>query len=102
VAIRGLQADFLNGGTRVKWQVLVIQSNKNAQEFRGQLEVSFAGLTNGKPWSTSLVGGSQAIKIKQYGRLEGEIELPAQTVLKSVTAKVMDGVVTRATQTIKL
>lgn len=102
VAIRGLQADLLNGGARVKWQVLVIQSNRNAQEFSGRLEVVFTGLANGKPWTASLNGGALAIKIKQYGRLEGEIELPAQTVLKSVSAKVLDGVAVRATQTVKL
>ena len=102
VAIRGLQADLLGGGSRLKWQVLVVQANKNAPEFNGRLEVTFSGFTNGKPWSASIPGGTQAIKFKQYGRIEGEIELPAQTSVKAVTAKVLDGTVTRATQVIKL
>jgi hypothetical protein len=101
VAIRGLQAE-LHDGTKVKWQVLVIQANKNAQEFNGRLDVSFSGTLGGKPWTAGLVGGPLPIKIRQYGRLEGDFELPAQAMVKSVTAKVMDGAVARATQSIKL
>lgn len=101
VAIRGLQAELQNN-TKVKWQVLVMQSNKNAPEFNGKLEISFTGFLGGKPWMATLQGGPQVIKIRQYGRLEGEYELPAQAVVKGVTAKVLDGASTRATQSIKL
>jgi hypothetical protein len=101
VAIRGLQAE-LQGGNAVRWQVLVIQANRNAQEFSGTLDITFAGLQNGKPWSSALPGGPQAITLKQYGRLEGELELPPQVVLKSVSARVLQGNVPKSTQTIKL
>jgi hypothetical protein len=101
VTIRGLQAELQNGA-KVKWQVLVIQANKNASEFNGRLEVSFSGLLDGKPWAASLAGGPQTLKLRQYVRLEGEFELPAQVVVKSVTAKVLDGANTRAIQSVKL
>lgn len=101
VSIRGLQAE-LQSASKLKWQVLVIQSNKNAPEFNGRLEVSFSGTINGKPWTETLVGGPQTIKIKQYGRLEGEFDLPLQVVVKGVTARVMDGAVARSTQSIKM
>ncbi len=101
VSIRGLQADVQNGA-KIKWQVLVIQATKNAPVFSGRLEISFSGTVNGKPWSTSIPGGHQAITIKQYGRVEGELDLPAQVVLKGVSAKVLDGNVVKATQSIKL
>jgi hypothetical protein len=101
VAIRGLQADVQNSA-RIKWQVLVIQATKNAPVFNGRLEVSFFGTVSGKPWSSSLPGGAQAITIKQYGRVEGELELPAQVVVKGVSAKVWDGNVVKAAQSIKL
>ncbi len=101
VAIRGLQAEML-GAAKLKWQVLVIQANKNAPEFNGRLEVSFSGTLNGKPWSSALPGGPQPIKVRQYGRLEGELELPEQVVVKGVLARVMDGAVVRATQSVKL
>lgn len=101
VAIRGLQAEVQNG-TKVKWQVLVIQASKNAPEFNGLLNLSFSGTVDGKPWTGTPSGGSQAIKIRQYGRLEGEYELPARVVVKTVTAKLMEGGMMRSTQSINL
>lgn len=101
VSIRGLQAE-LQSATSVKWQVLVIQANRNAAEFSGSLDLTFTGLQNGKPWSASLPNGPQSIKLKQYGRLEGVLELPPQVVVKGVSAKVLDGNTVKATQAIKL
>jgi hypothetical protein len=101
IAIRGLQAELQNG-TQVKWQVLVIQSNKNAPEFNGRLELSFSGTVNGKPWAATLPEGALTLKVKQYGRVEGVFELPAQAVVKGVSAKVLDGSVVKTTQSIKL
>jgi hypothetical protein len=102
LAIRGLQADLQDGGRQLKWQVLVIQPVKNAPEFNGRLELSFTGLQGGKPWSAPLPGGPQSLKFRQYGRLEGVFELPPQTVVKGISAKVMEGTVTKAIQSIKL
>jgi hypothetical protein len=101
LAIRGLQAEVQNG-RQVKWQVLVIQPLKNAPEFNGRLELSFSGLQSGKPWVSTLPGGPQIIKLRQYARAEGVFELPPQTVLKGVSVKVMEGAVTKAVQSIKL
>lgn len=101
LAIRSLQAEVQNG-RQVKWQVLVIQPLKNAPEFNGRLELSFAGTQNGKPWAATLPGGGQVIKFRQYGRMEGVLDLPPETVVKSVSAKVLEGSVTKAAQSIKL
>ncbi|MES2878622.1 MAG: DUF6776 family protein [Pseudomonadota bacterium] len=101
IAIRSLQAELLNG-RQVKWQVLVIQAVKNPSEFSGRLELSFTGVQGGKPWVGVIPGGAQAFTLKQYGRMEGVFELPPQVVVKGVTAKVLDGQVTKATQFIKL
>ncbi len=101
IAIRSLQAE-LRDGKEVKWQALVIQASKNATEFNGRLELSLTGIQNGKPWSAAMPAATQMLKLKQYGRVEGVLELPPQTVVKGLTAKVMDGTLTKATQTIKL
>ena len=101
VAIRALQAELKDGAT-LKWQVLVIQASRNAAEFNGHLEITFSGVLNGKPWIAALPAGPQAVRIKQYGRVEGTFEVPAQVVVKGVLAKVMDGATVRATQSIKL
>jgi hypothetical protein len=101
LAIRGLQAELNALGT-LKWQALVMQAGRNTQEFTGRLEITLVGTANGKPWTASLPDGAVAIKIKQYGRMEGEIALPPQVVVKSVSARVLEGAVVRATQTLKL
>lgn len=101
IAIRGLQAE-LRDGREIKWQVLVMQSAKNAPEFSGRLELTFAGVQNGKPWAATLPAGAQSLKLKQYGRMNGNFELPPQAVVSSITAKVMEGSITKAVQSIKL
>lgn len=101
IAIRGLQAE-VHIGREIKWQVLVIQAVKNPPEFSGRLEVSFAGLLNGKPWTAALPGGAQAFRLKQYGRFDGVFELPPQAVIKGVTVRILEGSLTKAVQSIKL
>lgn len=102
IAIRGLQAELLGGGTQIKWQVLVIQPTKNAPDFNGKMELIFGGTLAGKPWSMSLPGGAQPLQLKQYRRLEGVLDLPPQVVVKTLSAKVMEGAAARAVQSIKL
>ncbi len=101
ISIRGLQAEVQKTG-ELKWQVLLIQAAKNPGEFRGQLELSFSGLENGKPWTAHLASGAQPVALKQYGRLDGLFAVPANVVVKSVTARVLEGQVVRAVQTLKL
>jgi hypothetical protein len=101
LAIRGFQAELRNG-VEVKWQILVIQPLKDAPEFNGRLELTFSGLQAGKPWTATLANGGQALKFKQYGRADGVYVLPAQTVVKSISAKVLEGTLTKASQSIKL
>jgi hypothetical protein len=101
VAIRGLQAEVL-AGSQMRWQVLVMQAARNAPEFRGQLQVNLEGTLDGKPWTMGLPGGARDLRFRQYGRLEGMVDLPSQAVVKNVSAKVVEGTATRAVQSIKL
>ena len=99
VAIRGLQAEAIDNG-KIRWQVLVLPSKKNAPELVGKLEIMLTGLSNGKPWTGSV--STMPLKIMQYGRLEGSLDIPAQVTVKGLTAKVVDGSTVRAGQSIKL
>lgn len=101
VAIRGLQAEVLSG-TQLKWQVLVIQPAKNAPEFRGKLEVSVSGSLEGKPWMMPLPGGAQPLQFRQYRRVEGMVDLPPDAVVQNVSARVVEGSVSRAVQSVSL
>jgi hypothetical protein len=101
LTIRGLQAEQIKTG-ELQWQVLVIQAIKNPAEFSGQLELTFSGVQNGKPWSASLAQGTVAFKLKQYGRVQGVFSIPAQVTVKNVTAKVLEGGSVKAVQSVKL
>lgn len=101
VAIRGLQAEVLSG-TQLKWQVLVLQPVKNAPEFKGRLELSVSGTLDGKPWRMPLPGGPRVLEFRQYRRLEGMVDLPPQAVVKNVSARVLEGAVSRAVQSVEL
>jgi hypothetical protein len=100
-AIRGLQAEALSD-MQLRWQVLVIQPVKNAPVFNGKLELTFNGTLAGKPWTMGLSGGAQPLQFKQYRRIEGVLDLPPLAVVKTVTAKVVEGTAVRSIQTVKL
>ena len=100
-AIRGLQAEKLSD-MQLKWQVLVIQPVRDAPVFNGKLEITFSGTLAGKPWTTGLGGGPQTLQFKQYRRVEGVLDVPAQAVVQTITAKLIEGTVTRSVQAIKL
>lgn len=99
--IRSLQAELLSD-MQLKWQLLVIQPVKDAPSFNGRLELTLNGTQAGKPWSMTLPGGAQALQFKQYRRVEGVLDLPPQAVVKTVTAKVIEGTIVRSVQIFKL
>jgi hypothetical protein len=101
LAIRGLQAEVKDAG-KIRWQVLVIQSRKNAPEFSGRIEITVNGTLNGKAWTGNLAHAGVQIKMAQYGRFEGEFDVPNQVAVKGLTARVMEGAVVKATQMAKL
>ncbi len=101
LAIRSLQAEVL-GGMQLRWQVLVIQASRNPPDFNGRLELVLAGTQDGKAWTQTQPPQGQALQLKQYRRLEGVLNLPPNAVVKTVTARVMDGAKVRATQTMVL
>jgi len=101
MSIRGLQVERVAAG-QLKWQVLMIQAQKNAPDFKGSLEVAFTGTLDGKPWSMKQAPAPQAVQVKSYLRQEGLVDVPAQAVVKTVTAKILQGGAVKSTQTLKL
>jgi len=101
VVIRGLQAELKAPG-QMRFQLLAMQAGKRASEFNGRYDVTLSGTLDGKPWTFAHPGGSQALQVKQYTRVEGVIDHPPQAVVKTVSVRVMDlnGAV-RATLTVK-
>ena len=101
LSIRGLQVERVAEG-QLKWQVLMIQAQKNAPDFKGLLEVAFAGTLDGKPWSVAHAPAPQSVLIKNYLRQEGVVDVPAQAVVKTVTARILQGGVVKSVQMLKL
>lgn len=101
VAVRGLQARR-SEPTRVVWQVLLVQSAKQAPEFKGQLEVVFSGELRGKPWSLTEPAARRPLAMRQLLRLEGAAVVPTDTVVKTVSVRVMQGSMALLTQTTKV
>jgi hypothetical protein len=101
LGIRGLQAEMVEP-QKLRWQVLVIQSAKNAPAFNGVMELTLAGTLDGKPWQMALAEGPQSVTVQQYKRLQGIVEIPPQAVVKTITARLSSGSTTRSTQTIRM
>lgn len=97
LAIRSLQAEVL-GGMQLRWQVLVIQATRNAPEFNGRLELVLTGTHDGQPWTQTQPPQGQPLQVKQYRRIEGVLDLPPNAVVKTVTARVLEGTTVRAVQ----
>lgn len=97
LAIRSLQAEVL-AGMQLRWQVLVIQAARNAPEFNGRLELVLAGTQDGQPWTQTQPAQGQPVQVKQYRRIEGVLDLPPNAVVKTVTARVLEGSTVRAVQ----
>ena len=80
----------------------MIQAEKNAPDFKGQMEISFAGTLDGNPWSAQHAATPQAVLIKGYLRQEGLVDVPSRAVVKTVTARILQGGAVKALHTIKL
>lgn len=102
LSIRGLQAEIL-GGLQLRWQVLVIQAVRNAPDFNGRLEFVLAGTQDGQPWTRTMQPAQgQPLQVRQYRRIEGVLDLPPNAVVKTITARVLEGTTVRAMQTMAI
>lgn len=102
VQLRGLQAEAQGPG-ELRYQLLVMQTGKAPAEFSGRYDLLLTGSMAGKAWTMSLPGGGKPLQLRQYARVEGMMVHPAEAVIKTVQARVLDSQGTvRATQTLKL
>lgn len=101
LAIRGLQGEVLPSG-QLRYQVLIVQSSKNQPDFNGTIEVSIGGTQAGKAWNQVLPPGPSPLQLKQYKRIEGMADIPANTSVKQLQVKVTQNGVIRATQVAKI
>jgi len=102
LAVRGFQAKMQAPG-HLRYQLLVMQGGRQAPPFSGHYELTAIGTLDGQPWSSVPAAATQPLQVKQYARVEGMIDCPAQAVVKTVQVKVTDtGGAVRALQTLHL
>jgi len=99
IAVRGLRAQRVAEGV-LDWQVLFMQAQRNPPEFNGELEMVVAGTLAGRPWTTK--APAQQVHLRQHLRLEGQLDVPPQAVLKTVTVRLLQSGVVKATLTQRL
>jgi hypothetical protein len=101
LTVRALQAELKVPG-RTRYQLLVMHTGKASAAFVGRYEIVLTGTLDGRPWSVGPEGASKPLQLRQYARVEGVIEHPAQAVVKTIQVRVIDaqGQVV-ATQTVK-
>lgn len=90
LSVRGLQAEAAGPG-QLRFQLLIMQQGGRAQpEFKGKVELLLSGTRDGRPWADSAPTFSQPLAFKQYRRVEGLLNLPANSTVKQVQVRVID------------
>ena len=98
IAIRSVQAQ--QNEQALTWQVLLVQSMKNPPHFQGKLEFSVSGLQAGRVWTQNFP--AQVVKLNQSQRVSGHLLLPADVKAQTLTVKLTEQGVLRATQSAKV
>lgn len=89
LSVRGLQVE-MKSPVQLRYQLLVMQPGRSGGEFSGRYELTLTGTLDAKPWTMVLPGGARALKMKQYARVEGLVDIPAGAVVKTAQVRVMD------------
>lgn len=101
VTVRAMQATLESPG-KMRYQLLVMQNGNVADAFSGHYDIVLSGTLEGRAWSFSPASGAKSLQLRQYARVEGLVEHPAQAVVQAVQVRVTDARGNLvATQTIK-
>lgn len=102
LSIRGMHVESISEGAQLRWQVLAIQPRRNAPEFKGRLELVLAGLKDGQAWASDPPVVNQNLQFRQYRRVQGIAQVPPGVVVKTTTARLLEGSSVRALHVYKL
>lgn len=90
LSVRGLQVETPVPG-QLRFQLLIMQQGgRNQPEFKGRVELLLSGVRDGRPWADTAPHFTQPLAFKQYRRVEGQVALPANSVVKQVQVRVLD------------
>lgn len=79
ISVRSFQSEKLEG-QRLRYRIFLMQSGKTASEFTGRVQFVWHGEKAGQPWQADAQGedARQALRFKQYRRLEGTLSIPKE------------------------
>ena len=120
VSIRS--ADFEREGSSLRYRVLLMRAGQPTGEFRGRLQFSASGLQSGagatvglEPFRVAADAGADggapapvpaadplALRFRQYQRIEGTLDVPADLDVRSVAVRVVEGDTVRAERVVDL
>lgn len=109
VSIRRFEVMQEAQGSQLRYRALVLQGGRQEKEFSGSVQLVVATMNAGKPvnWTWPDQAGPEMrdrgrLSFKRYQRLEGVIDLPAGSTVRSVQLRVLEKGVVRAQQAASL
>lgn len=90
LSVRGLSARRTESGG-LSWQVLLVQSTRNAPEFKGYLKITYSGERHGQPWELTEPAGKHPVAMRQSLRLDGRAPAVAGASVNLLTVRLMQG-----------
>lgn len=90
LVVRGFEAEAVRNG-EFRYQMLLMRPGKSAQPLEAKYDIILSGTLGGNAWTASHPGGPQALQLKQYVRLEGQLTYPPQALIKTVELRVLGG-----------
>lgn len=91
-AVRALHAEVAGAG-KLHYQLLVMQQGgRDSTEFKGRCELLLSGILDNRPWTLPVgdTGTQHTLQFRQYQRVEGVVQYPAQAIVKQVQVRVVD------------
>jgi hypothetical protein len=88
--------------THLQWRALIVQANKNPDEFKGELVFTVQGKLAGQPWKQSTADTPTPVTLLQYVRMDGLIVVPEALELDSLTVQLRQGTRLISTATVKV
>lgn len=107
ITIQRLKAEII-APNQLRYRLLVIQGEKGAREFTGNLQLSVTVLQSGKsaiinfPEQNAADLARYKLAFKYYQRVEGVLTLPEGATIKAIQARVLDRGQMRTQQSVNL
>ena len=114
IAIRRFQVTQDKAAHTARFRILLTQDSRANRDFTGDLQLTVTVLQSGKAANIKLLadtaqaiegasgGNPYVVSFRSYKRIDGSFTVPADAIVKSVEARILERGVVRAQQTLSL